>query len=218
MTRPYDLIVFDWDGTLADSVAQIVVAMREAITEIGLPARTDAQMRDVIGLGLFEAVNALYPEMTRTEWARLVEGYRHRYVANHQTTHLFTGAEQVLTELAEQGYWLAVATGKSAKGLARSLDELSLQARFMATRTADKTASKPNPLMLEEILTDLDVPPARALMIGDTEYDLEMAANANVPRVGVSYGVHAVERLQRHQPLAILDDIRQLPSWLCEQV
>jgi len=214
MSRPYDVIVFDWDGTLADSVAQIVTAMRGAIAQMDLPPRTDAQMRNVIGLDLFEAVNTLYPEMNRETWANLVQQYRHQFISHHQTTVLFTGAEDVLAQLRAQGYWLAVATGKSARGLARSLDELDLHATFAATRTADKTASKPNPLMLEEILIDLDTAPARALMVGDTEYDLEMAVNANVPRIGVSYGVHEVVRLERHQPLTILDDIRQLPAWL----
>ena len=213
--KDFQLLVFDWDGTLVDSEGRIVACMEAAFQDLDLTPLPRDQLRDVIGLGLAEAVARLLPRADESLRRRFVERYRHHYLARSGApTPLFPGARRTLERLAADGYLLAVATGKSRRGLARSLEETGCAHLFAVTRCADECFSKPHPQMLQEIMTDLDTPPERTLMIGDTEYDLLMARNAGVPRIGVSYGVHGRERLLRHAPLVCLDRIEALPPWL----
>ena len=217
MSEQYQLLVFDWDGTLMDSAAQIVAAMNAAIGDLGLPQLPYRTISNIIGLGLQEAINALLPTLPQNLHARVVARYRHHFLsAEIAQSRLFDGAEQCLRSLHAQGYLLAVATGKGRHGLQRVLTDTGLTTLFHASRCADETCSKPDPRMLHEIMDELDVSAAHTLMIGDTEYDLQMARNAGVDAVGVSYGVHEDARLLLHQPVAILHDISELPVWLTQ--
>jgi len=218
MTRRFDLLVFDWDGTVMDSVARIVASLRAAITDLGWESRTTFALRDVIGLGLREAAQRLYPQIEAADYQRFVERYRHHFMfADPTPSELFPGAADTLRELQRQGYLLAVATGKGRQGLNKVLDETGLTTLFHSTRCADETTSKPHPQMLLEIMQELAVPAAATLMIGDTVYDMEMASNAGTPALAVDYGVHDRTRLAQHAPLHCLSEIRELISWL-EQV
>lgn len=215
MTKAYTLIVFDWDGTLMDSEAKIVNAMQAAIGEVGLPYRDRNQIKNIIGLGLKEALNALFPEIKAQQINALTDAYRHHFVEADKTPMpMFEGVESLLTELGEQEYWLAVATGKSRRGLDRVLDEYNLRHHFHITRCADECFSKPHPLMLQEIMDFVGVEAKQSLMVGDSEYDILMAQNAGVDALGVSYGVHESSRLISYGARACLDDIRELPKWL----
>lgn len=211
MTRLY---VFDWDGTLMDSMARIVACLRLAAHELGLEDLGDARFGDVIGLGLPQAIARLYPGLD----APLIERFRDAYARNfvedcRVPSTLFPDARGVIAGLRARGHRVAVATGKSRRGLDRVLEELGLQRAFDATRCADETASKPDPLMLNEIIAELGVPRSATVMIGDTEYDLEMAARAGVRSLGISHGVHARERLLRHDPEAIVDSLTEILAW-----
>lgn len=215
MTRDYDLLVFDWDGTLMDSERRIVGCVRAAIESVGAPNRTEAEIREIIGLGLREAVLALFPEADEGFVQRLVSAYRDCYLAQGgEASPLFPGVREVIEVLYAAGYRLAVATGKSRRGLERGFRETGLGRWFHASRCADETISKPHPQMLVELMTELRVPPTRTLMIGDTVYDLEMARRAGAHALGVTYGVHAPRRLRALRPVALLDDLRRLPDWL----
>jgi phosphoglycolate phosphatase len=210
----YRLIVFDWDGTLMDSVARIVEAFQGAIAEGSLAPRTDAEIRHIIGLGLWEAVRALYPQQDEADLLALINAYRTHFVASQVPTPLFAGAREVLYELAAQGYLLAVATGKSRRGLAHSLEESGLRDLFHSSRCAEETCSKPDPRMLHEIMAELQVSPGETLMIGDSEYDLNMAAAAGSASLAVSFGVHDCTRLRACAPLDCLHRLADLPPWL----
>lgn len=211
MNDRFKLVVFDWDGTLMDSEAQIVTSLQKVIVELGLEARGEHALRNVIGLGLPEAIRHLYPEAKQFEVARFADCYRYHFLTAEQVpSQLFNGALEVVTQLYDQGYLLAVATGKSRRGLDRSLKETSSSDYFHVTRCADETFSKPHPQMLIEIMTDLNSNPDETLMVGDTEYDLQMASQAGVAAIAVSYGVHERERLLEHGPLACLDDISEV--------
>lgn len=214
--RRYDLLIFDWDGTLSDSAAHIVGSMQAALRELGLPARTDQEIAQLIGLGLAEGMQILYPEIPPDETIRLLMGYRARFVGQgDREAPLFAGALDTLTLLAADGHFLAVATGKSRKGLDRSLrHHPALLPLFHATRTADETANKPDPLMLRELLEELDVPVERALMIGDTEYDAAMARAIGMPMLGVTCGVHAPQRLLDAGALALVESVAVVRDWL----
>jgi len=213
--KKYSLLVFDWDGTLMDSKAQIVNCMKSAIAELDLEPRTDKQISNIIGLGLEEAIATLYPEIDLTLLTKVAQTYREYYLFKDKTpSPLFNGVEDVLTELRESGYDLAVATGKSRRGLDKGLQETGLHEFFPITRCADETRSKPHPQMLEEILVDYNTPASSALMIGDSEYDLLMANNAKVDGFAVSYGVHNLIRLLKQDPVGFIDNIKQLPAWL----
>lgn len=213
--KDFDLLVFDWDGTLMDSEAHIVDCLRVAMEAVDAEFRPDDHLRQVIGLGLPEAIASLLPEHEEWVHRQAVQAFRTEFLSNKPVpSRLFDGARELLHQLQEQGYMLAVATGKSRSGLDKVLKETDLEPIFAATRTADETFSKPHPQMLEEILVDLDTEPHRALVIGDTEFDLQMAQNARVPAVGVSYGVHSRERLNSANPLAIFDEIAELGHWL----
>jgi phosphoglycolate phosphatase len=217
MPEKIRLIIFDWDGTLMDSETQIVHAMSAAIDELGLQKRSIDQCRNIIGLGLKEAIDALYPGRDEAFRQQFVECYRHHWFSNTQTSELFPGARETLHLLKESGFVLAVATGKGRAGLDKVLLATELGAVFSATRCSDEARSKPHPQMLLEILQELDIEPCQALMVGDTEYDLSMAMGAGVAPIAVSYGVHERERLLEYQPLACLDNISELVDWLAEE-
>lgn len=211
----FDLLVFDWDGTLMDSEARIVACLQGAIGDLGLPRKEVADLRNIIGLGLAEAINTLFPGTDAATQQALVERYRHHFlVADPTPSALFEGAAEVLHGLAAQGYLLAVATGKGRRGLDKVLEETGLGPLFHATRCADETFSKPHPQMLLELMDHLGAEPQATLMIGDTEYDMEMARNAQTHALAVSYGVHHPERLLKHAPLGCLERIGDLPLWL----
>ncbi len=211
----FSLLVFDWDGTLMDSEARIVSCIKASGNDLGLPELETAVIRDIIGLGLREAINRLYPGSDELLHAQLAERYRHHFLGDeHATSSLFPGVKNMLTELHEQGYLLAVATGKGRHGLNYVLEETGCKPLFHASRCADETRSKPHPQMLVEIMESLGVQAADTLMIGDTEYDMQMANNARAAAVAVSYGVHSRERLLECAPLTCLDDITELPVWL----
>jgi len=215
MASPTRLVVFDWDGTLMDSTGQIVAAAAAAIEQLGLPARRPEAIREIIGLGLRESWHRLFPELAADGFAPFVEAYRERFFAPElQTARLFERAEGVIAELAGRGFLLGVATGKSRRGLDRDLEATGL-GRFLAgSRTADETRSKPHPDMLLELMASLGTSPDATLMVGDTEWDLEMARRAAVPAVAVSYGAHAPERLRACGPLACIDALDALLTLL----
>lgn len=214
--RPYDLVIFDWDGTLSNSESLIVRSMQAAIADLNLPPREDAAIAELIGLGLSDGMQRLYPQIDTDDLIRLLMSYRAKFVGKATPeAPLFTGAEQSLAELAEGGFLLAVATGKPRPGLERSLrHHAALRPLFAATRTADETANKPDPLMLRELLDELDVPVERALMVGDTEYDAAMAHAIGMPMVGVVCGVHAPERILAAGAMALVESVVELPRWL----
>lgn len=200
-----------------DSETQIVHAVQASIQDMQLEQRSFDECRNIIGLGLREAINALYPDQNDEFLDRFVERYRHHWFSNTQGSDLFPGSRETLTLLKEAGFMLAVATGKGRSGLDRVLADTGLEALFSATRCSDETRSKPHPQMLQEILQETAIEAQHALMVGDTEYDMEMANHASVAPIAVNYGVHANERLLRHNPLVCLDTITELVDWLAEQ-
>jgi phosphoglycolate phosphatase len=211
MAKGTRLVVFDWDGTLMNSTGQIVAAATGAIAQPGLPERPPEAIRDIIGLGLRESWHRLFPELGPDTFMPFVEAYRdHFFAPELQTAQLFDKAADVVEELAGRGFVLAIATGKSRRGLDRDLVATGLD-RFMAgSRTADETRSKPHPDMLLDLMSALGAGPGTTLMVGDTEWDLEMARRAEVPAVAVSYGAHPAERLHPYAPLACIDAIEAL--------
>ena len=214
MTK-YSLLVFDWDGTLIDSKAQIVNCMQSTISSLKLEARSDEQISDIIGLGLDEAIMSLYPQITQGEVKQCAQAYREHFLTKDKTpSPLFTGVKTVLDTLKQSGYDLAIATGKSRRGLDKGIIDTGLQGYFPITRCADETRSKPHPQMLEEILVDYNTTASKVLMIGDSEYDLQLANNTKVDALAVSYGVHNLMRLLKQDPAGFIDDINQLPQWL----
>jgi len=212
---PYKLLIFDWDGTLMDSQARIVNCLRAACVQQGQPPRSDEEYSNVIGLGLQEALQRLFPGADHRSIDDLAQAYRHEYLVSNDTpSALFPGVAELLQDLEQRGHWLAVATGKGRQGLDQSLAQTGLVNRFHSTRCASETRSKPHPQMLEEILQQLGMDADDALMIGDSEYDMEMATNAGMAALGVSYGVHTAERLLRHQPLSCLHHVDELAHYL----
>ncbi len=212
----FDLIVFDWDGTLMDSTAHITRSIQAACRDLGLPVPGDEAASYVIGLGLREALQIAAPSLDTADYPRLVERYRVHYLLNEQKTELFPGVREMLAELREVGYLLAVATGKSRVGLNRALDEARLTSLFDGTRCADETFSKPHPAMLHELTRELGQDHGRTLMIGDTTHDLQMAINAGVAGVGVAYGAHAAGSLETLSPRYVAPDVAALAAWLRE--
>ncbi len=205
------LIIFDWDGTLCDSTGRIVAAMREAAQQLAAPVPEVDAVRDVIGLGLPEAMEQLFPTLSLPDQDAMREQYYTCYVeVDREPAGLFPGAMEVMEELRDRGHQLAVATGKGRRGLDRVLGGLGMGEYFDATRCADETSSKPDPHMLFELLAEFETSAEESLMIGDSEFDLMMARAASVPGVGVSYGVHSTERLQRHRPITVVDLLSEL--------
>lgn len=214
MPRRFELIVFDWDGTLADSTRIIVDAIQAASADAGLPMPDERAARSIIGLSLQRAIYQLFPHITPEQLQLLVERYRHHYFAGDDDIPLFPEVAETLAELAAQGHRLAVATGKGRRGLDQSLERTGLRQYFEATRCADECHSKPHPQMLLELMDELDAEPEVTLMIGDTHYDLQMAANAGAASLAVSYGAQPLEDLLPHAPLASFDSFAKLRAWL----
>lgn len=215
----YKVLIFDWDGTLMDSAARIVSCLTVAIRQAELPERSAEQLRHIIGLGLNEAIDTLYPDgMDPGSRQTLLDHYRYQFIeANMTPSPLFEGVREMLHGFSRQGYLLAIATGKSRAGLDRTLRGQGLQELFPVSRCADESGSKPDPAMLREILTDYGVPASNALMVGDTEFDIEMARRALVDAVAVKHGAHDEQQLLRARPLGILEHINRLPDWLTNQ-
>ena len=208
------LFIFDWDGTLMDSADRIVAVMQRAAEDRELLPLTDASIRNIIGLGLPEALKMLFPELPPAELELLQAAYSRRFVeADEVPCRLFPGVLETLEQLRSDGNRLAVATGKSRRGLSRVLAGLGMGDYFDATRCADETRSKPHPLMLNQLLSELAVPAERAVMVGDTEYDLAMAVNAGMACVAVDYGAHAVGRLLPYKPGLVLSHFPELLQW-----
>lgn len=214
--RRFDLIAFDWDGTLFDSTGLIVRCIQAACRDLGTTVPGDVQAAYVIGLGLMDALRHAAPELPVQRYAELGRRYRHHYMARQHEIVLFDGTREMLLALKARQHWLAVATGKSRPGLNEALDSARLREVFDSTRTADETASKPDPLMLLELMGELGAEPERTLMIGDTTHDLQLAANAGVACVAVSYGAHPSEDFRRHSPLFVAHSTRELHDWLYE--
>jgi phosphoglycolate phosphatase len=205
------LCIFDWDGTLMDSERQIVLCMQAAANELGLVVPSHADVRHIIGLGLPEAIFQLFPQEPGHIREQIRRAYAQHFLSGAGgASELFPGARELLHELRRDGWLLAVATGKSRLGLDRVLGQTGLADLFHATRCADETASKPDPLMLHELLACMEVKPEDSLMIGDTSYDLEMACRANMRSIGIAHGAHARDVLERHQPLTIVPDLTSL--------
>lgn len=214
MRARYSLLVFDWDGTLMDSIATIVACTRAALADLGVE-QPDATIRRVIGMGLRESMEIFLPGATAEMTARLVERYRFHWLETYKDdVELFAGVPETLAILAERGYFLAVATSKSRKGLERELAKTGLGAVVHGSRTVDEAPAKPHPQMLLDLMTEFGVGAAQTLMIGDTTFDLEMALNAGAGGVGVLSGSHSAAELERARPLATLRAVGELTAWL----
>ncbi|MDX1374417.1 MAG: HAD-IA family hydrolase [Burkholderiales bacterium] len=210
----YRLIVFDWDGTLIDSAATIVECIQAASRDMGLPVPTPERASHVIGLGLHDALRIAVPDLQAERAMAFVACYREHFLAREDRMRLFEGIEAVLESLRARGHRLAIAPGKSRRGLERALDASGLRAHFVASRCADETRPKPHPAMLEELMSELDVDASAALMIGDTSHDLEMARDARVDAVAVTYGAHPEAALRALAPLACVGSVGALQEWL----
>lgn len=211
------LLVFDWDGTLMDSVATIVACTQAVLREMEVEDVPEPMIRGTIGLGIRETIEILVPGCTDELFERVIETYRrHWWSTFRDRPVLFPGVEEMLRHLSTEGYLLAVATGKSRRGLDHSLEQTGLRDLFHSTRTADEAFSKPHPRMLLDILDDLGVHPREAAMVGDTTFDLEMARNAGTAGVGVCTGSHCREELQELAPVICLERVVELPAWLAE--
>lgn len=214
--KQFDLIVFDWDGTLMDSTATIVKCIQAAAKDLGFAIPDQRAAAHVIGLGLQEALQVAVPEIEPKHYPRMVERYRYHYLTQDQELTLFPGVREMLAELSHAGYFLAVATGKSRVGLNRALDTAKLLTLFDATRCADETFSKPHPAMLQELTRELGQDMKRTLMIGDTTHDLQMALNAGAAGVAVHYGAHPAHELAALNPVFAADTVASLHAWLVE--
>ena len=214
MGMRFKLLVFDWDGALMDSTAVIAASFQAACRDLGLPVPSDERAHHIIGLGLGDAMAHVLPDVDPAEYPRVVERYSHHFRLRDPETPLFSGAEQALRRLHEEGYLLAVATGKSRRGLDHALEKTGLKDMFHATRCGDESASKPHPGMLNDLIEILGVAPAKTLMIGDTTHDLQMAINAGVASVAAAYGAHPREQLMALRPLACIDQPQELWHWL----
>ena len=210
----YRLVVFDWDGTLADSAAIIALAIQRACGDLGLPVPDDAAARYVIGLGLHDALRHVAPSLPEKDYPQLSARYRVHYLGRDPEIPLFPGAAQMIESLVARGHLIAVATGKSRRGLDRALEQAGIGHHFVATRCADEGAPKPDPDMLVYLMQRVGVMPAETLMIGDTTHDLMLAWNAGVDAIGVAYGAHPRSALEEETALAIVDDIDALARWL----
>jgi len=213
--RDYDLLIFDWDGTLADSVGRIVLSMRTAAIETDLEVRDDTAIKGIIGLGLPEAIRTLYPQISSNQLIDFRQHYADSYMAmDNVPSPLFDGVVESMQAFREDGYRLAVATGKARRGLDRVLKANGWQDYFDVTRAADETASKPDPLMLNEIMAHCGVAPQRSLMIGDASFDLLMARNAGMDSVAVGYGAQPLESLRQFEPRLAIEHFSELRTWL----
>ena len=218
MSRPlnFDLIAFDWDGTLFDSTQIIVRSIQAAVADVGGTVPSDTAASYVIGLGLMEALAHAAPDVPEARYPELGQRYRHHYGVHQNDISLFDGVLPLLADLKARGHLLTVATGKSRRGLDEALHAVELKGRFDGSRTADETAGKPHPLMLNELMREFDVAPERTLMIGDTTHDLQMALNAGCASVGVSYGAHEPAAFDVLRPRMVAHSVAELQRWLLE--
>ena len=216
MQKQFDLIVWDWDGTLADSTGMITDALLNAAAQVGLPTLTSSEASSIIGLGLREAIHALYGDIPAAQAQALATQYSSNYYAGESRIPLFAGAVDTIKTLNKRGFKLAVATGKGRRGLNLALQHSALTHYFHATRTVDECFSKPHPQMLHELMEALVVLPERTLMIGDTSYDLQMAKNAGVSAVGVTYGAQKAEQWQHLEPIRQFNNFNSFSAWLLE--
>lgn len=214
--RRFDLIAFDWDGTLFDSTRIIVRCIQRAVVDVGGAMPSDKAAAYVIGLGLAQALARAAPDVPVEKYAELGARYRHHYVAHQDDLSLFEGVLPLLDELRARHHRLAVATGKSRRGLDYALQTAQLKGVFDGSRTADETESKPHPRMLQELMREFDAPAQRTLMIGDTTHDLQMALNAGCAGVGVSYGAHEPTEFDALNPLYVAHSVQGLREWLLE--
>jgi len=212
--RTFDLIVWDWDGTIANSTGTITNAIVKAAEQVGLPTLDAVAASNIIGLGLKESINVLYGDIPTEKAQALAVQYTANYYAGESEIPLFDGVKETIVELNRRGYKLAVATGKGRRSLNLALQHCGLTNYFHATRTVDECFSKPHPQMLDELMDILVVTPERTLMIGDTSYDLEMAQNAGVASVGVTFGAQTQDKLVRYNPLRIFNQFCDLSTWL----
>lgn len=210
----YELVVFDWDGTLLDSAGAIVRAIQAACRDLDLPVPDNARASHVIGLGLADAMRHAVPDLAPENYQAMVDRYRFHYLSGDHALTLFDGVPAMLARLHAAGHILAVATGKSRLGLERALDHSGLRPFFSASRCADECHSKPHPQMLEELMAEFGVAGSATVMIGDTSHDLLMASNAGVDALAVTYGAHPHDHLLEHAPLACLHDVAELDAWL----
>ncbi len=211
----YKLIIFDWDGTLMDSQARIVNCLQIVAQELTLKHLPENTLKQVIGLGLNEAISELYPQLANDKVNYFAERYRYYYIsANDTPSALFSGVRRMLEQLNDKGFMLAIATGKARRGLEPVLKETALTSRFHGSRCADETRSKPHPQMLEELLDEFAVSANEAIMVGDTEFDLLMANTLKMDSIAVTYGVHDKANILKHSPLACVDSINELSQWL----
>ena len=219
MPRPsqplnFDLIAFDWDGTLFDSTKIIVRCIQAAVRDVGGTVPTDEAAGYVIGLGLMQALAHAAPDVPPEKYPELGARYRHHYIGHQNDISLFDGVLPLLAALRARGHLLSVATGKSRHGLDEALQAVELKGRFDGSRTADETAGKPHPRMLHELMDEFGVSPERTLMIGDTTHDLQMALNAGCASVGVSYGAHESAAFDALQPRFVAHSVQELHDWL----
>ena len=214
MSKNFDLIVWDWDGTLANSTGMITDAIVKAAEQVGLPALDPAAASNIIGLGLRESIQALFGEIPAHKAQALARQYTANYYAGEAEIPLFLGAKETIIELNRRGYKLAVATGKGRRGLNLALLHCGLGKYFHETRTVDECFSKPHPQMLDELMDICVARPERTLMIGDTSYDLQMAQNAGVPALAVTFGAQSREQLLTYNPIEIFNQFNDLSSWL----
>ncbi len=210
-----ELIIFDWDGTLCDSVARIAQCIRLAARDCQLTAPSREEAAAIIGLGLPEAIEQLFPDLHPEKAKNFASMYSsHFRQQEHNPSVLFEGVLETLSWLKNDGRLLAVATGKSRAGLDRALAKLNLAEFFHGSRTADQTLSKPNPLMLNQLLEEFALSPRQAIMVGDTSFDLEMAKRAGIPSIGLTYGAHPLKRLQPHEPIVCLDNFSDIKNYI----
>lgn len=214
MAKRFDLIIFDWDGTLMDSAAAIVAAIQAASCDLGLAPPSDESARHIIGLGLHDALQGVLPDLDPSQYPLVAERYRHHYLARDHELQLFVGAFELIRVLNDAGFMLAVATGKSRVGLDRALAGSGLKDYFHASRCADECHSKPHPQMIHELIDEFGVAPESVLMIGDTTHDLLMARNASVAALAVAYGAHPRAVLEAEAPLLCASNIAEVHAWL----
>ncbi|MFT5934557.1 MAG: phosphoglycolate phosphatase [Hydrogenophaga sp.] len=212
--RQFDLIAFDWDGTLFDSTALIARCIQAAVRDVGGTVPSDLDARYVIGMGLMQALAHAAPDVPQAHYPQLGERYQHHYAERQHDIALFDGVLPLLADLKARHHWLTVATGKSRRGLDEVLHTVALQGVFDGSRTADETAGKPSPLMLHQLMAEFGVEPERTLMIGDTTHDLRMALNAGCASLGVSYGAHEPDAFHALQPRLVAHSVRELHDWL----
>ncbi|MCF8178820.1 MAG: HAD-IA family hydrolase [Sulfuritalea sp.] len=217
MAKRFELIVFDWDGTLMDSTGAIVASVQAAARDLGIQPPSDDRAQHIIGLGLIDALRHALPDLPADRYAEVAQRYRHHYMSRDSDLRLFAGVVELIDELTQAGHVLAVATGKTRKGLDRAFEVCGLGPRFQSSRCADECHSKPHPQMLEELMEEFGIEPDATVMIGDTTHDLLMARNAGVAALGVAYGAHPRENLEAERPLFCAADVAQLATWLRQQ-